>query len=116
MVSVSSCYVLAAQKIHCSKECKTILSKVGGYKLESRGLIDVKVNEFVRINFSSDLLRFNQHSSEYSHRVKASYKRTSCFVKIRPEIDTSFKTATPIRSNAEVAEDHLEEEPVSDQK
>ena len=40
-----NCFVrsAAALKIHISQECKDILDKLGGYKLESRGPITLKV-------------------------------------------------------------------------
>ena len=36
-------FFLPALKVHCSKECKEILDKLGGYTLEERGYVSMKV-------------------------------------------------------------------------
>lgn len=33
-----------ALRIHCSPQCRLLLQKLGGYTLEERGLINIKVN------------------------------------------------------------------------
>lgn len=37
-----------AHKIHVSYSCKQILDKLGGYNLEERGLVTIKVRFFLR--------------------------------------------------------------------
>lgn len=41
----SCCYTLrcVALKIHCSEACKQLLDKLGGYYLEERGVVNMKV-------------------------------------------------------------------------
>ena len=36
------CFLFSALKIHCSQEIKDILDLIGGYQLESRGLVSMK--------------------------------------------------------------------------
>lgn len=38
---------VSALKIHCSEACKGLLDKLGGYKLEPRGLVEMKVNIYI---------------------------------------------------------------------
>lgn len=38
---------VSALKIHCSEACKGLLDKLGGYKLEPRGLVEMKVNIYL---------------------------------------------------------------------
>lgn len=35
--------VVAAMKIHCSEQCKQILERLGGYQMEARGKVPMKV-------------------------------------------------------------------------
>lgn len=37
-------FVLLALRVHCSETCAMLLNKVGGYKLEERGIVYVKVS------------------------------------------------------------------------
>ena len=39
-----------ALKIHCSKECRDILNLLGGYKIEDRGLVSMKVIKIYKMN------------------------------------------------------------------
>lgn len=38
---------VSALKIHCSEACKGLLDKLGGYKLEPRGLVEMKVKKYL---------------------------------------------------------------------
>ena len=35
---------VVALKVHCSKQCKEILDRLGGYHLQERGLVEMKVH------------------------------------------------------------------------
>ena len=37
----------SALKIHCSESCKAFLDKLGGYTLEPRGLVEMKVPDLL---------------------------------------------------------------------
>ena len=43
-VSISFSTRSTAQKIHVSSTCKVILDKLGGFNLEERGLVKIKVS------------------------------------------------------------------------
>ena len=47
---------IAALKIHCSSQCQTYLDELGGYILEERGLVSMKVNFVEGVILSSDVI------------------------------------------------------------
>ena len=43
---MSELFCVLALKIHCSEECKQLLETLGGYDIEDRGLIAIKVDNY----------------------------------------------------------------------
>lgn len=38
---------ISAMRIHCSRQCKELLDKLGGFDIEERGLVELKVSSFL---------------------------------------------------------------------
>jgi len=49
---------IAALKIHCSSQCQKYLDELGGYILEERGLVSMKVKFVEGVILSSDVICF----------------------------------------------------------
>lgn len=47
-VSISISTRPTAQRIHVTSTCKLILDKLGGFSLEERGLVKIKVSSFTQ--------------------------------------------------------------------
>lgn len=50
-------FLFSALRIHCSCQCKKMLDELGGYQLEERGLVSMKVcNRVLTTNLAMQLI------------------------------------------------------------
>ena len=50
-------FLIPALRIHCSCQCKKMLDELGGYQLEERGLVSMKVgNRVLTTNLAMQLI------------------------------------------------------------